>query len=112
MPLPPAAAAHKVNSVNSVTVSPALDDAASDAAFEATERAAIIAESVHGNAAAAVPHPLPPAWFDLAVLPTAGGSCADCGGRKWWGLQIAGWRCARCFTAPALRVGSCESVET
>jgi hypothetical protein len=111
---PPAAATpvHNVNNVNNVTVSEKEKEAASDAAFEATERAAIIAESEHGNAAAAVPHRLPPAWFDLAIMPTAGGACADCGGRRWWGLQIAGWRCARCFPAPLLRLGKCEEVET
>jgi hypothetical protein len=73
-------------------------EAASDAAFEATERAAIIGESEHGNAAAPVPHRLPPSWADASIIPTLGARCHCCTGARWWceAVKPTGWRCVVC----------------
>lgn len=114
VPTPPAANPHSVNKVNSVTVSSPLDDAASDAAFEATERAAIIAERQHGDARARIVHKLPPAWGDVAVMPTAGARCYCCRGARWWceAVEPSGWRCAVCHPPGHLEPGNFLEVVT
>lgn len=83
-------------------------DAASDAAFEATERAAIQAEGEHSNAKAPIPHSLPPSWSDPAIIPTAGATCSCCRtGRTWWTETGTpkGWRCRACHPPAHLRAG-------
>jgi len=91
----PARTGHSVNTVNSVTLSEKETEGASDAALEATERAAIIAESEHSNAAAPVPHRLPPSWADASAIPSAGARCHCCKGARWWceAVKPNGWRC-------------------
>jgi len=124
VPPPPAAVSHSVNIVNSVTVSPALNEAASDAAFEATERAALMVE---GASQPILPHParvkpqskregachiLPPAWGDAAVIPTPGARCYCCLGARWW-CEVAepsGWRCAVCHPPGHLGAGAVREV--
>lgn len=72
-----------------------------DQAYEATERAAIIAE---GMPEAAVPHPMPVSWADAGLEPTPGAYCRNCNGRSWWCETAAprGWRCDRCHPATGL----------
>jgi hypothetical protein len=114
--MPPAAASpvHTVNNVNIVTVSEKENEAASDAALEATERAAIIAESEHGNAAAPVPHRLPPSWADASIIPTAGARCHCCKGARWWceAEKPSGWRCTVCHPPGHLEAGQLRVVAT
>lgn len=52
---------------------------------------------------------LPPAWPGYAARPAAGGVCACCRGRAWWG-DAAGWRCTTCH--PPLPGANPESMET
>jgi hypothetical protein len=113
-PPAPARNRHCVNSVNSVTLSEKGNEAASDAALEATERAAIIAESQHGNAAAPVPHRLPPSWADASIIPTAGARCHCCRRARWWceAEKPTGWRCAVCHPPGHLAPGHVRVVMT
>lgn len=89
---------YSVNTVNSVTRPISKNEAASDAAYLATERAAVIAEGEHGDARTAVAYSLPVAWADAAIEPTAGSRCSCCKGVSWWCEAIApkGWRCSAC----------------
>jgi hypothetical protein len=114
MPPPVASPVHSVNNVNNVTVTEKENEAASDAAFEAVERAAIIAESEHGNAAAPVPHRLPPSWADASIIPTAGARCHCCKGARWWceAAKPSGWRCAVCHPPGHLAAGRFREVMT
>ncbi|HQT63434.1 MAG TPA: hypothetical protein PLO16_02850 [Acidocella sp.] len=72
---------------------------ANEAAYEATERAAIIAVSQYDNPHASVPHNLPPAWNDVTITPTAGALCLSCAKTVWWlsTLKPTGWRCLGCY---------------
>jgi hypothetical protein len=98
VPPPPGESSQTVNRVNIVTVLPALDGDAIEAAFEATERAAIIAEGNHGNPAALVPHTLPSSWADPKIIPTSGARCFCCREARWWreAAEPNGWRCVTC----------------
>jgi len=91
-----------------------MDDAASDAAFEATERAAMIAEGENGNAAASVPHRLPPSWADVSIIPTPGARCHCCRGVRWWCevVKPSGWRCAVCHPPGHLAADDVRKVVT
>jgi hypothetical protein len=113
---PPAAAPSSliVNIVHNVTVAESEDQAASDAAYEATERAAIVAESLHGNAAVAVLHILPPSWSDPQMTPTAGARCHCCHLGAWWTetARPAGWRCMTCHPPAHLETASYRMVAT
>lgn len=113
-PPPPAATSYIVNRVNSVTALGPIDDAASDAAFEATERAAIIAERQHGNPRARVRHTLPLAWGDVGVMPTPGARCYCCLGARWWceSVEPTGWRCAVCHPPGHLELMQIRGVIT
>jgi hypothetical protein len=87
----------------------------SEAAYLATERAAIIAESQHGNPAAPVPHHLPPSWADARITPTAGARCSCCRhGATWWceTAEPTGWRCAACHPPGHLAAGQFREVVT
>lgn len=89
-------------------------EAASDAAFEATERAAIIAESEHLQPPARVRHTLPPAWGDVRVIPTPGARCHCCRGARWWCevAEATGWRCAVCHPPGHLSAWQFREVKT
>jgi hypothetical protein len=89
-------------------------EAASDAAFAATERAAIIAERRYGTPRACVPHNLPPYWGDIGVIPTPGARCLCCRGTRWWceAAEPKGWRCAVCHPHIDLAVGIIREVVT
>ena len=77
-----------------------------DAAYDATERAAIVTE---GSPAAAVPHHLPVSWADPTITPTPGARCRCCSGPTWWGDRL-GWRCGRCH--PPHGAGPVREVRT
>lgn len=111
----PATAAQTVNSVNSVAVWEKGNEGASDAALEATERAAVIAESEHGGAAAPVQHRLPASWANASLTPTAGARCSGCRQDATWWCEMTkptGWRCATCYPPAHLRVGQFRDVKT
>jgi hypothetical protein len=112
-PVPPPVG-YSVNCVNSVTLSEKENEAASNAAFEAAERAAIVAEGEFGNAAAPVPHFLPPSWADARIEPTPGAVCYSCRRRSWWceSRNPSGWRCATCRPPSHLQVGQFRVVAT
>jgi hypothetical protein len=84
-------------------------EADDDAAFIAAERAAIVAESEHGDPAAEVPHWMPVSWGDPTIQPTPGARCRCCRGAAWWGDRL-GWRCAACH--PPLGAGLVRRIET
>ncbi len=92
----------------------ATPETASDAAFDAAERAAIIAESEHGNAPAPVPHRLPPSWADASIIPTPGARCHCCKGARWWceAVKPTGWRCAVCHPPGGLPVANVREAIT
>jgi len=74
---------------------------ANEVAFMAIERAAIIAESEHGDPRAPVPHTLPPSWSESSISPTAGARCWCCSGASWWRRDGSpGWCCSTCHPAP------------
>ncbi|GAB0112726.1 hypothetical protein [Acidisoma sp. C75] len=78
-------------------VTPAESDI--EAAFLATERAALMAEGEGLDARAAVPHRLPPSWAEVTIEPTPGAHCVMSGDhRRWWTERVApkGWRCWAC----------------
>lgn len=79
-----------------------------DAAHDATERAAIVAEGEHGNPAAVV-HDMPVSWADASIAPTPGARCRCCRGASWWGDRL-GWRCTACH--PPLGAGPVLEVRT
>lgn len=109
---PPEGAPYSVNTVNCVRAKEdlktvALPDAraeAIEAAFDAEERAAIIAEGGCGDARAKAPHDMPPSWADTTITPTAGARCRGCGGKDWWREATGprGWRCAACHPGDRL----------
>lgn len=80
-----------------------------DAAHDATERAAVIAE---GDPAAAVPHDMPVSWADATIQPTPGARCRCCRGASWWceAERPKGWRCMACH--PPLGAGQMREVRT
>ena len=96
------------------TIDPAALDAASDLAFAASERAALVGEGEFGNAAAPVPHRLPPAWSDARIEPTPGAVCYSCRRRNWWceAVNPSGWRCGTCRPPIHLSAGQFREVET
>lgn len=89
-------------------------DRASSLALEATERAAIIAESEHGNATAPVPHILPASWADATIMPTAGARCHCCKEARWCCETVSpsGWRCVICHPPGHLTDGQFHEVTT
>ncbi|WP_459697327.1 hypothetical protein [Acidisoma sp. C75] len=111
LPIPPP---HTVNSVNSVTHGDE-GETASEAAFLATERAALVAEGERSDARAAIPHRLPPSWAEPAIEPTPGARCVMSGDhRRWWKERIApkGWRCWACHPPLHLPGDAVREVQT
>lgn len=118
----PGPPSHCVNSVNSVSARQRHnrhpegcgDSRADDAAAEAEERAAIVAEGEHRDPLTPVPHLLPPSWSMVTIEPTAGARCRSCGGRHWWSEEDAprGWRCATCHPAHHLAADQRRDVAT
>lgn len=83
-----------------------------DAAHDATERAAIMAEA-GGGPAAEVLHHLPVSWADPAIAPTPGARCRCCRGASWWceaERRRASWRCMACH--PPHGAGPVRVIET
>lgn len=113
MPRPLPAPGNNVNSVNNV-IGADTENEAGDAVMEATERTAIMAESLYSNAAAPVPHKLPPNWADALIMPTAGARCHCCKGSRWWceTVKPSGWRCAVCHPPAHLAAGQFREVTT
>lgn len=105
---------NSVNSVNSVIRQKPENDPASDAAFLATERAAIVAESLLGDATATSPHMLPVSWSDPRIEPTPGACCHCCRGNRWWSdtAPSSGWRCAVCHPPAHLTAGQFHEIKT
>ncbi len=89
-------------------------DQASDAALEATERAAIIGDGEHRNARASVPHRLPPSTADVRTEPTLGATCHCCERGRWWCETVnpSGWRCMTCHPPGHLAAGQYREVAT
>jgi hypothetical protein len=102
--------AHTVNNVNNVTHG----ESDSEAAFLATERAALMAEGERLDARAVVPHRLPPSWAEVAIEPTAGASCVCCRGGRWWteAESPKGWRCCICHPPMHLPAESRREIVT
>jgi hypothetical protein len=82
-----------------------------DAAYEATERAAIMTEAAP---AAPIPHHMPVSWSDATITPTPGARCRNCSGNRWWCEydQPDGWRCAACHPGNHLSVDRRRDVTT
>lgn len=80
-----------------------------DAAHDATERAAMMAEA---DPAGVVLHDLPTSWADPTIAPTAGARCRCCRGASWWceAERPKGWRCGRCH--PPHGAGPVQEVQT
>lgn len=86
---------------------------ATDAAFKAAERAAIIAEGT-GDPQGKVPHTMPCSWADPAIVPTPGACCRNCGGCRWWceAEGAKGWRCVACHPPVHLLPGLVRVIRT
>lgn len=73
-----------------------------EAAFQATERAALMEKRPADPDAEA--HFMPASWDDAMYQPTSGARCRSCGAFSWWG-DHAGWRCGTCHPAPPTHPG-------
>jgi hypothetical protein len=82
-----------------------------DAAYEAIERVAIMAEA---NPAAPILHHMPVSWSDATITPTPGARCRCCNGNRWWteAVQPNGWRCSTCHPGNHLSADRRRDVTT
>lgn len=85
-----------------------------DAAADAEERAAVIAEGEHGDPLATVEHAMPCSWADPGIVPTAGARCRNCAGKSWWtgAIEPRGWRCSTCHPGDHLPAERRREVRT
>jgi hypothetical protein len=82
-----------------------------DAAYEAIERVAIMAEA---TPAAPIPHHMPVSWSDATITPTPGARCRCCNGNRWWCERDEpdGWRCSTCHPGNHLSADRRRDVTT